>query len=70
MTDPSEYNEDITPAITSDSESDQPVIEGIVELGGNPRMATTIKAWPPGKPPGGKLPLPQPEAKAPQDKSS
>ena len=32
------------------------VVEGIVELGANPREAITIKAWAPGKPPGGKLP--------------
>ena len=32
------------------------VVEGIVELGASPREAITIKAWAPGKPPGGKLP--------------
>ena len=45
------------------------VDDGIVELGGNPKMVTTIKAWPPGKPPGGQLPTPQPEAKDQQQQS-
>ena len=40
-----------------------------VELGANPKLVTTVKAWAPGKPPGGKLPTQEPEAKAPQEKS-
>lgn len=48
-----------------------PILEGeAAYFGADPKLITTVKAWAPGKPPGGELPSPpSPEAKAPQDKS-
>ena len=40
-----------------------------VQLGADPKLTTTVKAWAPGKPPGGKLPTQQSEAKDRQEKS-
>ena len=40
-----------------------------VRLGADPKLTTTVKAWAPGKPPGGEIPTSPPEAKAPQEKS-
>ena len=49
-------NEIIVRMVASKNEMIPMVAEGIVELGANPREAITVKAWAPGKPPGGKLP--------------
>ena len=49
-------NDKIVHMVVPKSEMMPMVVEGIVELGANPREVTTIKAWAPGKPPGGKLP--------------
>ena len=48
-----------------------PALEGeLANFGGDPRLTTTIKAWAPGKPPGGKLPSVPAAVKTPsQDKS-
>ena len=48
----------------------QPVLEGEEEYrGADPKLITTAKSWPSGKPPGGEIPTPPPEAKVPQEKS-
>ena len=47
-----------------------PIMEGeVVYLGADPKLTTTVKAWAPGKPPGGEIPAPPPEAKASEEKS-
>ena len=54
-----------------DPEGIMPAFDGeLYKLGADPKLITTVKAWAPGKPPGGEIPpRPQPEAKAPKDKS-
>lgn len=49
-----------------------PIMESeVVYLGADPKLTTTVKAWAPGKPPGGEIPTPTPppEAKSSQEKS-
>ena len=47
-----------------------PMIEGkAVQLGADPKLITTVKAWAPDKPPGGEIPTPLPEAKSTQEES-
>ena len=41
-----------------------------VQLGADPKLITTVKAWAPGKPPGGEIPAPSPEAKASSQEES
>ncbi len=48
-----------------------PILEGeVVYLGADPKLTNTVKAWAPGKPPGGEIPAPPPEAKAPSQEES
>ena len=48
-----------------------PMIEDkTIRFGADPKLITTVKAWPPGKPPGGEIPAPLlSKAKPPPDKS-
>jgi hypothetical protein len=66
MTNANNHDKEVTRMVVNANDAMPMVDCETVELGANPREAITVKAWDPGKPPGGKMP---PETKAQTKKS-